>query len=296
MNIISSFKFNMTRLLSLIFVFWGILCSSTFSDDEVGFPWGQFQSPENVVFTIRDVSIGEWKRGDLSSNDGAVESMNMTAISYDVTNETENRKIDLTDSDLQFILSDEFGNIYHQREKPLNYSKPITVLNKNFPSLYPQETLSSTVFFEAPIKKSQVLNLIINAQTLGVAQPVSFHLPVIRALPKVDNTTTLDDDDLQVMIPPQLKVVKPGDNIPIEVRLAKVTPNHVYVIAPFYLFDDTQAVGHYDLRIPDNQQDGPLTVVVLTSWKDGENEQTLSKSFTIPVKRLKKHSPTKNHP
>lgn len=264
------------------------------AEDPGHFPWGQFKTKEGIKFTIHDVKIGEWKQALPASDEqelapAADELVSMVAISYELTNETQNRKIDLTKNDLDFALFDEFGNIYNELDSPSSYPQPTIIANKHFPSLYPKETVTYSIFFEAPVKPSQVLNLVINAESLGVADKVSFHLPVVRALPPPEKqTVAYSDDDLKITIPPNLRFIKPGEIIPIDVDIAKIPrPDRIYIIAPFHLYEDTLAAGHYDLRIPKDQVEGPLTVVVLANWKDDDEEHTLSKSFTIMVKPVK---------
>lgn len=280
----------MTRLLLFTFTLLGLLCLSVRADNNqttvapVLFPWGEFKSEAGVRFTIRDVEIGKWIK-DADSH----ESLGIIAISYELVNETENRKIDLS-NELAFTLTDEFGNQYKQFEKPLDYPRPVTVLNKYFPSFYPEEIFSSTVFFEAPVKSSQVIDLLIDAQNLGVTRQILFHLPVVRAFPPVkEQTAVVTDDDLQLILPPKLKSVKPGDTIPIRVRFAKdFPPDKILVITPFYIYEDPRAAGQYNLRIPKKQPAGPLTIIVLASWAAGDTEQTASKSFTVLVRSRQK--------
>ena len=220
----------MTKLYFLIGIFLlGILCppliaasyNHPVSEEDGAFFWGEFKTPEGLKFTIREVEIGEWAQNASGEQTSAI------AITYDLANETENRKIDLT-KEPDFTLTDEFNNHYEKVEKPLAYTKPIMIKNKHFPSLYPQENFGSTVFFEAPVKTSQVLNLIINAQDLGLDDLMSFHLPVVRALPLVARPVDLpSDNDLQIVIPKNLRVVTPGEDIPVTVQFTKTRPDRI---------------------------------------------------------------------
>ena len=127
-----------------------------------------------------------------------------------------------------------------------------------------------------------------------MAQAVSFRLPVVRALPvQVQPEVVFHDDDLQVTLPKRLRLVRPGDTIPIKVDLAEEVsrPDSIYIITPFYFFQDQDSTGQYEVKIPKEQQDGPLTVIILANWRQEGEEQTLSKSFTVQVKHPQKPCP-----
>lgn len=279
----------MKKILLAIGIFYcGTFCiaaasdSGALSDEEKRLAsWGEVQTPEGIKFVVNEVGVREWIKSE-SSGLGK-----MTAVTYSIINQTGNKKIDLS-AELAFILTDEFGNVYQRLEKPLNYGQPITVPGENFPSLYPDEQFTASIFFEAPVAASQVLNLVVDAKSIGVGETISLHLPVVRALPaKTEEEIVFKDEDLQISVPKRLHRILPGDIIPIKVTVSEKirSPDSIYIITPFYLHEDQDALGNYELRIPANQPDGPITVIVLSRWSREGQDATLSKSFTVNIKR-----------
>lgn len=279
----------MRKIILAIGVFYcGVFCvvaasaSPALSSDEKRLAsWGEVQAPEGIKFEVNEVEVREWIKSE-SSGLGK-----MTAVTYTITNQTGNKKIDLS-AELVFILTDEFGNVYQRLENPLNYGRPITVPGENFPSLYPDEQFTAAIFFEAPVAASQVLNLVVDAKNIGVGETISLHLPVARALPaKAEEKMVFTDEDLQISVPKRLHRILPGDIIPIKVAVAEKvgSPDSIYIITPFYVHEDQDALGNYELRIPADQPDGPITVIVLSRWSREGQDETLSKSFTVNVKR-----------
>jgi hypothetical protein len=269
------------KKIFLVITLWGCWMFSipaswaaeTISSEDSPLAWGEVATPEGIKVLISTVQIQEWMKAQTA------EPLKMIAITYGIKNGTENRKIDLA-GEMVFRLTDEFGNVYRRLEPPVNFERPVTVPNKNFPSLYPGEQFTASVFFEPPVDASQTLNLRVDAENIGVAEPVVFRLPMVRTSP------VPPEEQLEIAIPRKFhRRVKPGDTIPIKVMVSDKldVPDSIYIIAPFHVYEDQDAQGSYALRVPKDQPPGPLTVVILTRWGLQGQEQTLSKSFTVQV-------------
>jgi hypothetical protein len=137
------------------------------------------QGSDGIDFTISRSTTGFWEKSRHHlANDWVShlpddnKKLEYIAITYTLTNNNENRKLDLSEG-FNFFLQDEFGNTYRRIKKPAGYSAPVILVAKNFPSLYPGESYGETLFFEAPLAKASRVTLLIDANAVGIKDKIS---------------------------------------------------------------------------------------------------------------------------
>ena len=241
---------------------------------------------EIVTFRIRQAEIIE-PQDDV---DYKAQNQPALAITLEVINHTKTKKISLQE-EFQYELTDEFGNTYRLLSVPDHYERPIFFPNKHFPSIYPEEIFSETIFFEVPIEKSETLFLKFDATPLGISNAIQLSLPCFKIGEKEKSVVqelqsrNPIDNDLAIILPKNGAAVMPGEIVPLRIKLpADIDPpDRIYILSPDYLFEDTNLSSRYDLRIPPLQKLGPFIVVVMAMWNNDPKEIVISKSFTLKV-------------
>ena len=220
-------------------------------------------------------------------------------IRYAFRNLAETRKIDLA-SPFIFQLKDEFGNQYRQLPEPENYAE-IRILPKNFPSVYPQEEMEETVFFEPPVEQSRFLTLLIGAQNIGLKDEVSLFISSdkIKGIAESVSDATRSGQDasgqerheaplkyarIRIVSPANGSKVVPGQRISVEVKVEDeaLKPESIMVVIPSYVLEDTSVSGKYDLIVPKDQP-GDFSLVVIAKWRQGGSEELTSDSILLNV-------------
>ncbi len=254
---------------------------------------------DGITFLISQVHVGEWTKeteGSLPESETVnfklQQKVPMLAVTIDLINKSSSKKLDLTQK-MQYELNDEFGNAYDQLKIPMEYTDPVIFPNKNYPSLYPNEKFRQTIFFEAPIKSSQNLNLSILAKNLGMEEEILLPLPeeVIGAITEYYNSEkTFSDNDLLVLTPQPGTKVYTGEVVNIEVKIKEglQSPQSVYIISQDYTLEDERLIYKYKLKIPADQVLGPFTVLVIAKWNTKPEKTLLSKTILLEVIDRKK--------
>jgi hypothetical protein len=261
-----------------------------FQEPQQRFGLGDDFRGQELIFSIVGAKIGQWRQLPASIAQPPVAAdplkpRSMLAVTYRFKNDTSTKKLDLSKK-FEFRLMDEFGNEYESLVAPADYPDPVFTAQRHFPSLYPQDSVTETIFFETPIERSRHLRLIWDARNVGIYPPIVFRIPA-RDIekPPPDEVNIPGESDMKILYPPPGLTVKPLDVIPLKFHLAREfpKPDTVFIITPSYTFEDLEFVRYYDLRIPADQPPGAMIVVILLRWKIGETEQTLSKSITLNV-------------
>lgn len=224
------------------------------------------------------------------------EAVPTLAIRYSFTNNNSTKKIDL-DEPFEFTLNDEYGNKYHILSRPNTYLEPTAIYTGNFPSVYPGQRIEETVFFEAPIPESRSLFLSIDALNVDIPETIVIKIPTAHMegreailLPD-GNVAQLAEKKAETQIGP-LKIISPvngasvipGQTVHLEVGIPNATasPEAIFVVIPSYVLRDDKVIYHYDVTIPEDQN-GPLSVVVIGKWHQKESEEILSDSILLNV-------------
>ena len=250
----------------------------TIDHAEIGYWLKQPNADENTAGTVRQQE----------TDDGRVE---MIAVTYQLNNNSSNKKINFRDN-FRFHLMDEFDNEYVELDKPLDYTRPVRFAPSRFPSIYPQEVFKETVFFEAPIKESRTLKLLVKRGKNDASPTVEIPVPVDKIMVYDNKRKQLAASQqypgLRIVIPSSETPVKPGELVHMHVLVHGVKgPDSVVVVALDTTFEDLNPGKNnvYDLNIPENQAPGPLSASVIGRWvgKDGQEDLVLSDSVVINV-------------
>lgn len=258
---------------------------------------------DGVEFKIEKISFGQWAKPRHHLTDDMIEKssqgnekLSYIAISYSLTNQNSQKKIDL-DGKFSYALFDNFGNRYRAMRKPDDYKSTVLLVSKNFPSMYPGEVYGETLFFEAPISLARSVTLNIGAEGLRLNRPVELMIP-LNANGPIDNVPvkSLADDKSKVVpghsqaitspqiasfSPDKIKIISPLPGVVLEqgqvarVQVSSVNgrlPKRVIVIALENIFQDNspRSDNVYDLNIPANQIPGSYMINIIAEWPSGE--------------------------
>ena len=249
---------------------------------------------EDIFFEVRDIKIAELPidsaQLELSNPyiaDGLKIEIPMMIISLDMINNTKNKKLDLA-KDLKFELVDEFGNAYrHFAKAPKDYPDPVIVPNPHFPSLYPDEIFSETLFFEAPMDIGKQFYLQIDASALGYPQLVKKILPrsQMHRINGILKKRVAQEADLKIVSPSDGELVKPGETVPLAIDLTNdvYLPDSLLIITPDYVLEDQNLKRQYQVRIPAELKQGEYTIVVMAQWQKFPKKMSISQSRTLKV-------------
>ncbi len=218
----------------------------------------------------------------------AINSINKTkylVIEFRFNNQTGTRKIDI-DSGFQYALADNFNNRYRPLPKPKDYTKQLERLPPNFPSVYPGESCSTTLFFEAPVTQAQSLDLLVTAPGIGITTPLSVHFSIIPINPA--SQTGQPTPWMQIASPENGAVMERGTTFPLRISLKTgQLPNKLIVIAFGHTFEDPTPTedNTYNIAIPEDAPIGQTSVNVIGHWADPlNNDQITSKDIVLYVK------------
>jgi len=231
-----------------------------------------------------------------SKGSGLASAVPALAIRYRFINDNPTKKINL-DNPFLFMLNDEYGNQYRLLPQPAGYTAPTAVYPANFPSVYPGQQVEETVFFEAPIPESRSLFLFVNATNINIPESIVVKISVRKVegreamlLPGKDAALSEEEivkepvGPLKILSPLNGVSVAPGETVHVEVGVPEKTlsPEAIFVVIPSYVLRDDKIVYHYDVTVP-KDQNGPLSVVVIGKWYQGDEEEILSDSILLNV-------------
>lgn len=242
---------------------------------------------EDIMFTVKSAVM---------VNSAGLEQ-NVLGVRYVFQNLNETRKIDATNP-FVFSLMDEFGNKYRILGQPQDFS-PAKNLPKNFPSVYPQEKIEETVFFEPPVEKSHFLTFTIDARNIGVNKSIAVTIPCDEIVGIRENINDSAQSQIAVASPEKLKpsyapirivrpasgaTVAPGERITVEIKIQDndLEPTSLMLIIPSYVLEDKEFHNTYDLIVPKDQR-GDFSLVVIARWGEGENQELTSDSILLNV-------------
>ena len=263
---------------------------------------GDRYDANGLLFIVKEAVLGEWLSMEQTQSLAIFspppkEAAPFLALRYDFINENPQKKVDLSDP-FEFTLTDEFGNVYRQLQKPFNYPETTQFLNSSFPSVYPGERYGETVFFEAPIQSSQMLYFHIGTRNIGDEHHVVIKIPRSRVV-SVDESfyrrldvakkQAADEKNqigpIKIVRPKNGITVEPGETVHVEVEVPKNSrqPDNIFVMIPEYVLKDSELHYSYDLKVPATQTDKQLTVLVIGQWLLGEKEEILSDSIVLKI-------------
>lgn len=216
---------------------------------------------------------------------------NRLKIHLTLLNHSPQRKLDVS-IPLEFSLTDEFNNQYHQIIPLADDPSAVKILNTNFPSFYPGEVFTQAVFFEPPVGHSQFLTLNINADGLEVDENIQLRIPrqEIQQLAEISPAPQINADGLIIRSPTPETAVAPGEKVRILTKFTqKEKPASITILAPPAIFTDATSAGRYDWHVPRTQRPGAFTIVVIAQWNPrGADPQIISRGVTIKIIDLKK--------
>lgn len=209
------------------------------------------------------------------------------AVTFDLKNETEHRKIDLNNK-LELTLTDDFQNNYSQLEMPQWYAGSTEVLNDNSASLYPGKVMTQTAFFEVPINTASEIILSIDATGADIQDNIHlrFLTKNIKMFIPEQKKYIPTDDDLKIEYPKSGMInVRPGDYVHMNIKLSSdvSSPSKVYILSPNYMFEDSELKYSYNVLIPESQKSGPFNIVIMIEWNEDTGKRYISKSVIFDV-------------
>ena len=249
----------MIRTISLFLLFC-VLAPSAFAVPSV-------RTEDGIRFEIQAASLGTWN------------SKKYVGLDFVLSNESETRKVNF-DERFDYSLSDEFGNYYRPLPKPGSYPEVTEKTPANFPSIYPGESCTKALFFEAPIPKATILKLEINGPIAGIPTPLEIEFPAPRPDPEGPSV-------IQIASPDNGTVVTTGETFPLNVKVnSDELPFKVIIVAFARTLEDQQPSQNntYNITIPDNTSEGPSSISVIGYWTDPNGKkQILSENIVIHV-------------
>jgi hypothetical protein len=234
----------------------------------------------SVAFAIPSVKTADGIRFEIrSASLGHSNKQKSVVLEFVLSNESDTKKIDF-DQRFDYILSDEFGNRYRSLPKPLNYKDPIESIPSNFPSIYPGETCTKILFFEAPITKAAHLKLGIKGPIDGIPTPLEIEFPAPRPDPSGPSV-------IEITMPTDGAVITAGEMFDLNVRVnADELPFKIIVVAFGSTLENPEPSqdNSYNITIPVNTPEGPSSISVIGYWTDAHgSKQILSKNIVIYV-------------
>jgi len=228
-----------------------------------------------VTCRIKGVQTGHW---DPSQRE-------MIAITYQVHNHDATKKLEVLES-AQYTLNDEYKNNYRFLSDINGYPGPADIKPKSFPSLYPNDAYTKTVFFEAPIPSSQRLTLVI----AGLIDPERSLITLPIDLKKWNY------GKVKVVIPPGVQItspfpgsqVYPGQSVEFAVDVDNTDGLKMIVVQSLgQQFEDQNPRKHnmYHINVPQDQAQGNFDITVIGHWvsPDKDREEVVSDSIFLEV-------------
>jgi hypothetical protein len=276
----------------ILFILLFILCFCSPAVVHAGKP-----SNRTISIVVTDVSISDTAKPVVPTADNRAVNPSARivmpphiAITYEITNSSTTRKPTL-DQNRKTRLIDEFGNEYRQIKLP-NINQFITRMPKNFPSLYPGDTYTTTVFFETPIPAAKKLKFICSAVDLGLTKPIDLFIDI------TDRSTVtpiqIKDNDqpalgIRIVDPPSGTILNQGDVVHIRIMAKGDKPPKKIIVITLNTYFEDKAPGLenvYDLNVPLNQTPGNYLVNVIAEWPGttAENNITLSDTLSFDVR------------
>jgi hypothetical protein len=120
---------------------------------------------DGLVFFVNDASL-------VNSSSG----MTSIAVTLKVVNGDNTKKIDLSEG-FSYRMADNFSNEYRMIGESSGFGKKAKILPDRFPSFYPGESYTETVFFEPPIESVKFLIFKINASSVGIKNEIKINIP-----------------------------------------------------------------------------------------------------------------------
>ncbi|MFH0752969.1 MAG: hypothetical protein V2A70_00205 [Candidatus Omnitrophota bacterium] len=167
----------------------------------------------------------------------------------------------------QYSLTDNFNNRYRPIQKPDNYTKELEDLPPNYPTLYPGESCTKTIFFETPVAEITSLELLIAAPALNIISPVSIPFS-INSYDFADNSEPIGSW-ISIQSPENGAVLQRGAIFPLNIRLnPDQLPNELIISLFGQTFEDNAPSENntYNIAIPRNTPVGLNSINVIGRW------------------------------
>jgi hypothetical protein len=196
------------------------------------------------------------------------------------SNQSESKKVDF-DRGVGYELSDEFGNLYRSLRKPDQYFAVADKLPPGFPAVYPSESCSATLFFEAPVAQTSLFKLKMSAPFFGAgAATVAFELPHPVLLPEQVSAW------IDIAMPEDGAVFRVGDSFPLKVVInAKSLPKRLVIIAFNKTLDDAAPAldNEYTVKVPEGFTASQASVSVIGYWPSVGDGQVAAKNVIVHI-------------
>ena len=207
-------------------------------------------------------------------------------ITYKLVNDDPNKKMDLAGG-IKARLLDDFDNQYRQLQRPDDYKAPVAVMPKTYPSLYPTDSYSETLFFEPPVRNAQKLKLVLDAQGIGMANPVELTVDLANkaALVKVPSEEPQETEKtVRIIDPLKGTILKQGELEHFRVlTTGSQSPSKIIVIGLGATLEDREPAQEnvYDVHVPADQPAGTYQVHVIAQWPATADERAQVLSDTL---------------
>ncbi len=207
-------------------------------------------------------------------------------IDLELHNSSENLKLDIPKIPSAAVY-DEYQNQYR------------LITREELPAftLYPGQKKQFSFLFELPVEAAQRLELSFDAPFLKQGEPfsLSFERNCISAGATLAAEAQAESEreaeklrgDFNIQYPLNQQAFHPGEKVFVRVDLKNITkqPNKIHVLAFNNLFTDDQAVGRYEIRVPEKAEcQSNVPVVIMIEWDSGGTEpDIISKTVSISI-------------
>jgi hypothetical protein len=201
------------------------------------------------------------------------------SLDFVLSNESDTRKVAF-DERFDYILSDEFDNHYRRLPKPGSYPDPLEEKPSNFPSIYPGESCTKILFFEAPVAKAERLSLEIKGPLDGATNSLAIDFPAPRPAPEGPSV-------IEITSPENGTVVTATEMFPLNVKVnSDELPFKIIIVAFAKTLEDPAPSQNntYNITIPAETPEGPSSISIIGYWTDPNGrKQVLSENIIIYV-------------
>jgi len=205
-------------------------------------------------------------------------------IDFELHNSSDHRKLDIVHVPLAAV-TDEFQNQYRLL-KGCGFSGCV---------LYPGQKKLFSLLFELPVEAAQEFVVSFDGPFLdsGDSFSIGFSREGIladqgslaeAAIAPVENEA---ERDFNIQYPLNHQAFHPGEKVFVQIGLADIAahPSKIHVLAFDNFFTDDQAVGRYEIRVPEKAQyESNVPVVIMIEWDSGgPDPDIISKTVSISI-------------
>lgn len=230
----------------------------------------------------------EWLSAAIIQSAASSADTAVLAVTYQLTNNSETKKLDLGDKPFIYRLTDEHGNNYEQQPVPAGFVKPYVTQGPNYPSFYPGEVYRETVFFERPVERSRALLFHLDAADADLNAALEFRREDIEGV-KTKDAEYVWEEGLRILKPSDGQVAPQGSTVLIEVMVDESVPLERLLLVGFdqtYTDEHPAARNLYELNIPDHFPPGNTNISVVASFEDEDANKIYSDSVMFEVRSV----------